>query len=728
MSDKRKLVGILFADIVGYTSLMQKDEKEASAKLLCFQKLLEEKVPEHNGRIVNFYGDGCLCTFEIPLEAVQCSIALQMAFKESSNIPVRIGIHSGTVTVGGDNIFGDSVNIASRIESMGLPGSVLLSKKVRDEVKNNPDLQLTTLGAQIFKNVDEPIIVYALSNEGLVVPENINTIDKSSRANRFKPGLVMAGILLGVLVLFAIWQVTSSGSDKPLKNAKSIAVLPFKNVSPDKDNQYFCDGMMDEVLNHLQNLEDLKVKSRTAVEPFLAKEINIKAVAQELEVRYLLEGAVRKVAENFRITTKLIDALTGDQLWSDTYDGIFSDTIFVVQSNIAKKIAASMHVAITPSSLALIDQRPVNDVRAYDYFIRAAYELDQYWHDRDHNRLEKGHDMIDRALEIQPDYHTALARKGSIYIAQNQYSKAREIGEKLIILEPENQEGYMLLGECANFSGNTDLAIQYYLESVKRSHKIEWSHVQLGNMYFKKHEISKGIRYLKQGLNIEDSALPSVHWSLSSGYGALGDFDREKFHLKKAMELESSCLFSFGLSWMYLKQGDLVAAEQYADSLCSTMTCNLFCYQFEIDLNIINGEIEQALQSYKQLKKIEKSSGQSPLFAEYKIAYLYDQLGDSEKADSIFSEEVKRLENGMQHDPNNYMDLARIHAYKGNKDKALDYLSQYLQYDAFTHEIYAVIFFDPFFSQMKETKEFKNMITEAQNNKAAILSELNESL
>lgn len=168
---KRKLAAILFADIAGYTALMQKDETNASVLLRRFQKEMEEKVAAHNGRIINFYGDGALCTFQIPLDAVHCAMELQMTFGEAPHVPVRMGIHSGTVTYEGDKIFGDSVNLASRIESMGVPGAILFSKKVRDDVKNQQDIKIASLGSFEFKNVEEPLEMYALANEGFPVPK-----------------------------------------------------------------------------------------------------------------------------------------------------------------------------------------------------------------------------------------------------------------------------------------------------------------------------------------------------------------------------------------------------------------------------------------------------------------------------------------------------------------------------------------------------------------------------
>ena len=726
----RKLAAILFADIVGYTSLMQTDEQHASTLLRHFQNQLEEKVAQHNGRIVNFYGDGCLCTFQIPLYAVRCGMALQLAFDESLKTPVRIGIHSGTVTMEDDKIFGDSVNITSRIESMGVAGSILLSSRVRKDVKNNPDLKLQSLGSFEFKNVEEPMEVFALANEGLTIPSRKamqGKLSKSTSAKttkKFWLGLSLITTLM--IAVIAWWFNQGADSDSALSKPaleKSIAVLPFKNDSPDKDNQYFCDGMMDEVLNHLQKIEALGVKSRIAVEPYRDSNKGFASIAKELGVNFILEGAVRKYGDQFRISTQLIEVVSGNNLWSDTYDGTFSDTIFIVQSNIAKEIASSMQVVISPDALARIDQAPTKDVRAYDYLIKGIYESNQYWHDRDKKRIAKAHEFFDKALAIQPEYLDAILRKGANYVAEGKYDKATEWAEKAIAINPEFHEGYQLLGECANFEGKTDLAIKYYeqaIEKAKDKGKAEWSHVQLGFMYFQKQEIVKGIRFLKRGLEMNETALPAVYWRLAFGYGALGDFEQAEFYLQKAVDLESSCFFSLSLCWLQLLQGYKEAAMQYADSLCSDRACELLCCEFQIELNAINGNLEEAEAWYKQLKSFEKLSGNNSSFEEYKIAYVYDQLGKTKEADLIFSDELDRWRNVAATDPKGYLRLARIQAYQGDIEAALESLADYLELFAFANEIYAFIFIDPFFSELKDDPAFKDIIQKALDEKAVI--------
>ena len=245
MNKKRKLAAILFADIQGYTALMQKDEQNASILLRHFQQQLEEKVTAHKGQIVNFYGDGALCTFQIPIDAVRCGMALQTAFRNKPTVPVRIGIHSGTVTLEGDKIFGNSVNITARIESMGVAGGILLSKKVRDEVKNNPDLRMQSLGSFEFKNVEEPMEVFALANDGLVIPKRSEMKGKikTTKKNKWLIPSIIGALLLLVIGYWNFFSSKSMALSEPdLLTANTplppnvlnerVAIIPLKKSTP----------------------------------------------------------------------------------------------------------------------------------------------------------------------------------------------------------------------------------------------------------------------------------------------------------------------------------------------------------------------------------------------------------------------------------------------------------------------------------------------------------------
>ena len=258
------MAAILFADIQGYTALMQRDEQQASILIRNFQEQTEEKVVAHNGCIVNFYGDGVLCIFQIPNEAVRCAMALQISFGESPKVPVRMGIHSGTISLEGEKVFGDSVNITSRIESMGTPGSILLSKKVRDEVKNNPDLQMQSLGKFEFKNVEEAMEVFALANEGLVVPTRKELKERGKQSKQKSltwQSLTAVLVLAAGFLLAGFYFFTGESPGMPLENefgiSNTIAVFPF-DVKGSPDIAYLGEGIVDLISTQLDEIPTLR--------------------------------------------------------------------------------------------------------------------------------------------------------------------------------------------------------------------------------------------------------------------------------------------------------------------------------------------------------------------------------------------------------------------------------------------------------------------------------------
>ena len=328
----RKLAAILFADVVGYTSLMQRDENAARIQLRAFQTNITKEVINHSGEVVNFYGDGALCTFSSPLDAMRCAIALQSEFQSGDVVPVRVGIHMGTVVQEGDKVFGDSVNITSRIESMGIPGAILVSKRVRDELKNQPDILLPSLGQFEFKNVEEPMEIFALANEGFAVPkkDEMKGKFKEKKETSIKKWIIPA--MIGLIIVAGMWfwkgQNDSSlningGSTlesprTPLSKEmrqKRVAVMVYENLTMDPSMDAFGKMTSDWITKGLMETKKVNIISGANIQsklemlgdgPSAAKEI-----AEETGVGVILEGRYYLQEGNLIIHTNIIDAEKG---------------------------------------------------------------------------------------------------------------------------------------------------------------------------------------------------------------------------------------------------------------------------------------------------------------------------------------------------------------------------------------------------------------------------------
>ena len=324
-SKKRQLAAILFADIAGYTALMQKDEQSASVLLRRFQKNIEELIPKNNGQIINFYGDGALCIFNNPLEAVRCAMQLQNIFSENPKVPVRLGLHMGTVVFENKKIYGDSVNIASRIESMGVPGTVLFSKKIRDEIKNQPDIKIKSLGKFSFKNVEEEMEVFALANEGFIVPNKEELKgklkDNKKRENNFPK--IAAAVFSLLIIAFAFYFF--SNKNKTTANVNSpnaIAIFPF-DVKGSDEIKYLGDGMVDLISTQLDEMPGinsidpnllfsrLKEKSAVLRDPETAAEISTSFNAGQFILGNILEldGVLKISASKYNVDGEIISKI-----------------------------------------------------------------------------------------------------------------------------------------------------------------------------------------------------------------------------------------------------------------------------------------------------------------------------------------------------------------------------------------------------------------------------------
>ena len=288
MSSSRQLTAIMFADIAGYTAMMQEDEALAMQLRHKLQKKLEEEVTIHHGRILEFRGDGALCSFTSTIEAVRAALALQLDMQTNPFVPLRIGMHTGDVVVEGNNIYGDGVNIASRMESFAIPGSIFISGKVYDDIKNQKDIQAVSLGKYILKNVKEQVEIFAISNPGIKIPDKNNLEGKGEKVAEIK------------------------------SIERSIVVLPFVNMSNDPEQEYFSDGLTEELISNLSRLKDMRVISRTTSMQYKGTKKDIKTIGRENGVNYIMEGSVRKHGSNLRITAQFIDANQDIHLWAET--------------------------------------------------------------------------------------------------------------------------------------------------------------------------------------------------------------------------------------------------------------------------------------------------------------------------------------------------------------------------------------------------------------------------
>ena len=370
---ERRLAAILAADVAGYSRLIEANEEGTLARLKALRtEVIDRKIADHRGRIVKTTGDGMLVEFASVIDALRCAVEVQRAVSERNagvpddrRIEFRIGINVGDVVVEDGDIFGDGVNIAARLEGLAEPGGICVSARVQEDATSRLDLAFEDIGEQMLKNIARPTRVYRVRDAD------------ASLKRPTAPAL-------------------------PLPDKPSIAVLPFANMSGDPEQEYFVDGMVEEIITALSRIRWLFVLSRNSSFTYKGQAVDVKQVGRELGVRYVLEGSVRKAGGRVRITAQLIDALTGTHLWADRFDGSLED-VFDLQDQVARSVAGVIEPALQAAETARSTDRPTTDLTAYDLYLH-AYAM--YYSSG--KQIPEAIRLLEQAIERDPRYGPAL--------------------------------------------------------------------------------------------------------------------------------------------------------------------------------------------------------------------------------------------------------------------------------------------------------------------------------
>ena len=398
MSLTRRLAAILAADVAGYSRLIGADEQETLSRLRAIRaEIVDPLVAQYRGRIVKTTGDGLLVEFTSVVDALQCATEIQVVMTERNTgidtekrIELRMGINMGDVVVEDGDVFGDGVNVAARLEGLANPGGICVSSRVQEDAAGRLDIAFDDLGAQNLKNIARPIHVYRVRMEGVKSQSTVKPVDA-------------APVL-------------------PLPNKPSIAVLPFANLSGDPEQEYFADGMVEEIITALSRIRWLFVIARNSSFTYKGQAVDVKQIGRELGVRYVLEGSVRKAGDRVRITAPLIDALSGTHLWADRFEGSLQD-VFELQDNVASNVAGVMEPTLRQAEIEHARRKRPDSLDAYDLHLRAL----PFAFTAMPETAEKALPMLERAVAIQPDYGAAHAFIAWCY--ENKYLRGRHDAE-----------------------------------------------------------------------------------------------------------------------------------------------------------------------------------------------------------------------------------------------------------------------------------------------------------
>ena len=614
MASTRRLAAILAADVAGYSRLMGEAEEGTHERLrVHLRQLVDPKIEEHHGRVVKNTGDGFLAEFQSVVDAARCAIEVQRwmverepEVPEDRRIRFRIGVNLGDVIVEDHDIFGDGVNVAARLEGLAEPGGICISRVVRDQIRDKLPYQFDDMGEQSVKNIARPVRAYALRPEGLAALSP--PVLRASRRRWAIVGTAAVAALVIVCLAWSFWPTPTpfpraakpadqaTGSATPVPTAPSatpispplgaprlsIVVLPFANLSNDPEQQYFADGITEDLTTDLSRIAEMFVISRNSAFTYRNKSVDTKQIGRELGVLYLLEGSVQRSGHQVRVTVQLIDAETNAHLWADRFDHDAGD-LFALQNEVTSRIA----IALNRELLGREAARPTDNPDALDYILRAravgtkplsrenhaegirlyeqALALDprsvaaqsglagilagrvpDEMTDSAADDLRRAAELVGQALASSRTTWARISLRAKLLRAQGRPEEAIPEYEMVITLNRNAAGAYVRLGWCKFFTGFIEESVPLYEQGIRLSPRdsnvgiwYDW----VGRVHLLQSRTGEAIRWLEKARSA-NPAHPNIHAWLASAYGLNGETDRATRELAEARKLSSDERYS----------------------------------------------------------------------------------------------------------------------------------------------------------------------------------------
>ena len=551
----RRLAAILAADIAGYSRLMGVDEEGTLRQLKAHRKeLVDPKITEHRGRIVKTTGDGMLVEFVSVVDAVRCAVDIQRAMVErNASIPAdkriefRIGLNVGDIIIDGDDIFGDGVNVAARLETLADPGGIMVSSVVHDQVRDKLSFGFDDMGEQSVKNIARPIGVHRVS-------------------------------LAEASPLATTQLAAASKSDPAKSNRPSIAVLPFVNMSGDPEQEYFADGISEDIITGLSKLRWFFVIARNSSFAYKGKTVDVKRAARELSVRYVLEGSVRRAGNRVRITAQLIDASTNNHVWADRYDGDLTD-IFALQDEITKKVVAAIEPRLLEAEGARALTRAPADLDAWELVARAS---SIFW------RMTPA------------DSEAAISLYREAVRQHREYAPAHSMLAVALLMS--GFVGWTTI--TANLKDAADLACR----AAELDGSDPWAHLALGQLATMRRQTDAAVHAFQRALELNPN-FAAAHGFLGYALALDGQFEPAVEHLNQALSLSphdpQNIVFMIGLGQAYYQAGRYNEAVKYSQNIAQQRPEHFGAHRQLCASLAQAGRMEEARATLERLKQLQ---------------------------------------------------------------------------------------------------------------------------
>ena len=542
MTVQRRLAAILAADVVGYTGLMERDEEGTLQRLKSLRAdVFDPVTSQHRGRIFKNTGDGALAEFASAVGAVQCAVEIQRVLAERNaelsehhRIALRIGISLGDVIIEGDDLYGNGVNVAARMEGLAETGGICISSNVYEHVGKALDVAYQDLGDKPVKNIDRPIRTYRVVIDGVGLNESRSKTRQAS-----------------------------------LPDQPSIAVLPFQNMSGDPEQDYFADGITEDLITDLSKISSLFVVARNSTFAYKGKDTDVRALADDLGVEHVLEGSVRRAGGTVRINAQLIDARSGGHLWAERYDGDFAD-IFALQDEINAKIASALELTLTSRDQARIERKPTESAEAYEHLLRARSEYYRY----NPESMASAMAHLKTAIELDPGFADAYGYlsycRFTVFVcmwpgADADLIPAVNLAEKAVSLDPESAVAYTRLAWVQGFLRRFDESLPNFEKAISLDPNNAETYAAYSEVLNHWGDAQRALEMNARAVSIDTIPPPSWEYHFGHAYMVLGRYDEAIAKLRLAVELAPGFLpGQVRLVCAYVEAGRMDEARQTA--------------------------------------------------------------------------------------------------------------------------------------------------------------------
>jgi adenylate cyclase len=630
---KRQLAAIMFTDIVEYTALMQGNEKVAASTRARHREVFQQQHNLYQGEIIQYYGDGTLSVFKSALEAVTCAIEIQNLLQEGDPVPLRIGLHLGDIVFDHTEVYGDGVNFASRIESLGSAGTILLSEKINDELKNHTTISTTSLGHFELKNIDKPAEVFAITNKGIKVPSSSDLKSKQKNLNN------------------------------------TIAVLPFVNFSDSKDNEYFSDGITEEIINALAKIRNLKVTSRTSSFFFKGKNIPITEIGEKLGVSAILEGSVRLSGNSLRITAQLIQVKEDFHFWSETWDRKL-ENVFEIQDEVSIIIADKLreHFGHLEIDETLVTKQTEN-INAYEYCLKAKFH-ESKWNPED----------INTAISL---YEEALA------------------------LDSKYAEAHLGLAGCYSFLGTIafipfeegwNKTVSHTNQALALNGQSSGVHYQLSNQaFFVECDFNKALKEGKKAIELNPNNAEAQQ-NISFLYTLAGDLEKSSIHLEIALSINplSEETHFFRAYYHYMIEDYLQALEMVEQCLFSNDK-NIPAHSIKASCLLQLGRYDEVINYFDNIPAEIVLQGEKTGIVGLAYALKNDTINASIYLEKLIAQ--SKEEDGFAADSYLFM----MYVVIGDLDKAFKWVEQAIENNS---SLLFIRYVDPIVNALKKDSRY----------------------